>query len=741
MIERQIIVRDKNGTKIAVFSNASSTHTNESSKNLMVSPTISIVSNGESTLTFQMQADSAKWQQIKNPENLYYCNNRVYTALNEQSYVYNGPIVTVTLVELWYLLRYKFVQAHNVNTKVEAIDTHTVKILPKTKAQYKLTVNGRAYNDNQVKDSRGVIMPRGSAGYALWAILKGTDWTLGVCDVLPTGFNAAKDYGTFNVESDMKDCLENIELIQSLYGGILVWDSLHKILHLRDEEKSGSDFNTWKGFSIRRGKNISDYPEISWDNNLITRLYPLGNGNLNIAKVNNNKNYIDNFSYTNKVYEGYLQNENIYDTNDTGGQKALKFWAEKQVTKYCKPRKSISYSIVDVRGTEEHSYETFDINDIVKAYYIDSEDGKEKFEYLRIQTLEYNWFFPSSDSTIEVGDKINNATELFYEVYKDVQNSIATDSNGNISGDDVSIKIPEEYWEELFGSDYDAIGDGGYYADMNYITKLYAEHITENEEGIAYNKASVEVTADALQAQVLLEASHYSNNMESLAQVSATADENGAMIRLLTQTGDGRFAIIEQTQDYIKSQVGKANGNLSEIIQTADSISSKVSDASGDLSTIVQTAREIKSSVKSAAGYMSTISQTASKIQTEVLGSSGYLSKIEQTAKEIRTWVGKVEGSYSQILQTVGKIDLSVFDDFSDLTSHITISGGQVTIGSGTDSITVGRGVYFPGGFTANGSCKINSRLTVNNLTIGSGEINKKRFDTLKKTDLVLVSE
>lgn len=575
MQERFITVKDKNENKIAVFSNKTSVHTESAKRNIMVSPTIDIVSNGESTLSFQMLVNSEKWQQIKNPENLYYCNDRVYTPLNEQSVVYNGNVVNVTLVERWYLLSRKYVQVHNVDTSIESLDEHTVKILPKTDSKFKLTVNGVKYEDSQVVDSRGVIMPRGSAGYALWALLKGTDWKLGICDVLPDGFDASKDYGTFNVETDMKDVLQNIQFVQQLYGGILDWDSKNKVLNFRDERKN-SDFNKWKGFSVRKGKNLSADPLITWDNDIITRLYPLGNGNLNIKKVNNGKSYVENFSYTKKVYEGYLQNPNIYDTNNKSGQNTLKYWAEQQLKKYCKPRKSITYSIVDFRGTENQWHETFDVNDVVKAYYNDTESGNEVFEYLRIQHLNYNYFFPGSDSTIEVGDKISSETELFYQIYKKSENSAATDQNGHISGGDIYLEIPEEYWEQF--------GGGFGYASLQAITNLHAEHETENtlaisdlrvyaddtfatitsftsfkewtETGFKESSTKINQVSTALYAQIDLEAKHHEESLKY-------AKESVANLRLYVD-GDFAQAQLRAAYAYSDSKTNQVANSLSE---------------------------------------------------------------------------------------------------------------------------------------------------------------------------------
>lgn len=433
METREITVKDKNGNLVAVFSNDSACNSDEVAENLMIAPTINLVSNGESTLSFQMLSRSPKWQQIKDPENIYECNGREYTALNEHSIVYSGDVVTVTLVETWYLLEKKYVQAYNVNTDIESIDEHTVKLLPKSTES--LYVNGKYCSTSQIVDGRGVSMPRGSAGYALWAVLQDSGWSLGVCDVIDPDFNAANDWGCFNIETDMKDVLYNIQFIRQQYGGILVWDSKKKTVSLRSESVVGSDFNTWKGYSVRKGKNLKENPTITWDNDLVTRLYVLGQDNLNIKKVNNQMGYVEDHSYTDAIYIGYKQNQNIYGTSDNedddseqteyektagvDGQKALLYWGQEQVKKLSRPRKSVSYSVVDIRGnTEAEFYEDFDINDIVKAYYIDSDTGEEVEEDLRVQHLQYNYFFPSTDSVIEVGDKIANEVEIFHEIYK-----------------------------------------------------------------------------------------------------------------------------------------------------------------------------------------------------------------------------------------------------------------------------------------------------------------------------------
>lgn len=112
-----IRVYDKNMNKIAEFRGDNTGTSEEAKRNLMVNPTVHIESNGNSTFTFQMLADSSKWNEIKNPENIYVLNGRYYTALAENAYQYtdnNGvSIVDVSLVETWYLLDRQFNQAYN----------------------------------------------------------------------------------------------------------------------------------------------------------------------------------------------------------------------------------------------------------------------------------------------------------------------------------------------------------------------------------------------------------------------------------------------------------------------------------------------------------------------------------------------------------------------------------------------------------------------------------------------------
>lgn len=409
----------------------------------------------------------------------------------------------------------------------EVVDEHTVCILPKADEKYKLTVNGVQYEDSDVKDSRGVIMPRGSGGYAMWAVLKNSGWSLGICDVIAKGFNAAEDYGCFNIESDMKDVLSNVKYIQELYGGILDWDSKNQILNYRAENDEDyqayqDGFNDWTGYEFRQEKNMKDQPEVIVDNNIITKAFILGYGNLNIKSVNDGKSYLEDYSYTDAVYEGYLEQPLIYDTNDETGQKQLKYWGEKELHKMCRPRKSVTISANDIRTVQGCEHEIFNLNDVVRVYFKDDEGDLETFELKRIVKWEYN-AFALWDSTIELGDKTSNFVEVFKLIYnKAVEEAPQTNASGKISASEIILDVDLSE----FGFDTGGLGSGGYGISgsgygygttLSEYIELIVQKITENSDAVS----GLTIDADKLYAQTELFSTYQKQSDKMLSDAYA----------------------------------------------------------------------------------------------------------------------------------------------------------------------------------------------------------------------------
>lgn len=177
--------------------------------------------NGESTLSFTMLTNSEKYEFLSNAENLIVADGKVYTQLydgdsfNEKKDTSNKNSVQINLVELQYLLGKAYVTAYNSTTTYDHIDNTMVVIL--SGGIDELIVNGVQ-----------IVNPyeKGSAAYALYAILYGTGWSVGLVDV----------DGKFDLESEKASILDNIKAINNLWGGILIFDSLNKVVSLRSEE-------------------------------------------------------------------------------------------------------------------------------------------------------------------------------------------------------------------------------------------------------------------------------------------------------------------------------------------------------------------------------------------------------------------------------------------------------------------------------------------------------------------------
>lgn len=541
-LTKKVYVYNKNNELLAYFDGEPPSYP-ENRIDMMIDPTVTIESNGISTFTFSMNMYSQKWADISDPENIYLVDGRKYVCLNETGIVTENETVTVTAYETWKLLEKRYIQAYNVPKEDEFIDDQTVCLLPKSTEP--LVVNGVTYTNNPY--------PRGSAGYNYWALLQGSGWTLAFCDVIADGFNAAEDYGVFNVETDQKDLLYNLEHVRDLYGGIFEWDSVNQTLSVHDSSKWNNDY----GFEIRKGKNLQTLT-ISMDTDITTRLYPLGENSLNISAVNNGKRYVDDFSYTTAIYEKNLQNSDIYD------QKQLLYWGQEQVKKLSRPRKNINCEIVDVRTVEGREYEIFDINHLATVVYSDGPEQTLTKETLRIISWTYNVFAPYQ-ATIELGDKLQNMVDFLKQSYESGNKADSViDSGGRI--------------------DYDSLWDyenGTYWGDTLY------NYIHETEHRLEIKIDDVEGSL----ADFIIEANETFATIEALVQFET---ETTQAIANLKMYADDTFATITSFVSF-KDQTST---HFSQIEQYVDDVESRVSIVAGEVDSQGQEIAEISLTVR-----------------------------------------------------------------------------------------------------------------------------------------------
>lgn len=235
--------------------------------------------------------------------------------------------------------------------------------------------------------------PQGSAGSALTYLLQGTGWSVGTVDVA----------GTHDLETEMLSILANVSKVQEIWGGALVWDSLSRTLSLRDEQL----WQPFTGFQIRYAKNLKHITKTE-DRDIVTRLYPFGTDNLNIASVNDGKLYLEDFSFTADVLEGIFTDQSIDDAA------ALKAKALEHLTRVSRPRVNYRVGLVDLRSLPEYSHETFDVGDLVT---IIDEDCLGDPDTVRVIRRRHNVFQPWV-CELEVGDPVAKLAEMIADSNK-----------------------------------------------------------------------------------------------------------------------------------------------------------------------------------------------------------------------------------------------------------------------------------------------------------------------------------
>ena len=637
-LTKKVYVYNKNNELLAYFDGEPPSYP-ENRIDMMIEPTVTIESNGASTFTFSMNMYSQKWQDISDPENIYLVDGRKYVCLNETGIVTENETVTVTAYETWKLLEKRYVQAYNVPKEDEFIDDQTVCLLPKSTEP--LVVNGVTYTNNPY--------PRGSAGYNYWALLQGSGWTLAFCDVIADGFNAAEDYGVFNVETDQKDLLYNLEHVRDLYGGIFEWDSVNQTLSVHDSSKWNNDY----GFEIRKGKNLQTLT-ISMDTDITTRLYPLGENSLNISAVNNGKRYVDDFSYTTAIYEKNLQNSDIYD------QKQLLYWGQEQVKKLSRPRKNINCEIVDVRTVEGREYEIFDINHLATVVYSDGPEQTLTKETLRIISWTYNVFAPYQ-ATIELGDKLQNMVDFLKQSYESGNKADGViDSGGRI--------------------DYDSLWDyenGTYWGDTLY------KYIHETEHRLEIKIDDVEGSL----ADFIVEANETFATIEALVKFET---ETTTAIANLRMYADDTFATIES---FVSFQT-QTSQHFASITQYVDSVSSEVSIVAGKVNSQGQEIARISVRVNNVEG-------SVIDLEADVINLDGDITNINSKVTNINGRLNAAEGDIDSLSSRTATIERAYITEadvdriVAKEINGITITASKIYLGGRQcQSVNVMRNIH-----------------------------------------------
>ena len=255
------------------------------------------------------------------------------------------------------------------------------------------------------------------------------------------------------------NALEVLRKVREAFRVDFRFDAINKIIYVY--EKLGSD----KGVYFTDELNLIslDVPSDSYD--YATRLYVRGKNGITFADINNGKDYIENFQYSNKIIETIWEDNRYTDVN------SLKEDAEAKLEELSKPRRNYNVQVYDLaKNNSEFSFLDFNIGDTVT---IISNLEKFKDKQRIVKYIEYP--DDSSKNTCELG----NTTLTFEELQKeneaknDTVDAITSD-NGTIDGSKVDSITTEQI------SDFEA--EVAKITDLTVInadiTNLKAENVT-----------------------------------------------------------------------------------------------------------------------------------------------------------------------------------------------------------------------------------------------------------------------
>jgi phage minor structural protein len=330
--------------------------------------------NNESTLEFYLPANSEKIEELT-PECQIWAGGRVYSLLGQEA------VDTIRDEKNTLWSRFMAVERWKSNLETSFIEpslSNDPSASPPADLAVIIVGGGTNLSGGQYQ--------AGTAAHALYAVLQGSGWNMGTCDVT----------GIHDLEMEKESRLALIREIQNIWGGYLVWDSVNKIVHLRD----GGKWQNYTGFQVRYKKNLKHITRTQ-SNKLVTKMYCFGHDDLDIASVNGGLKYLTNNSYTPREYVGIYKNQDIYNAQELL-EKAIA-----ELALNCHPQYKYTVKMVDLRTLPEYSHEDFTVGDMVDVVDETVAPGTPRIKLYR---HKYNVFKPW-ECELEVGDPTERLVE------------------------------------------------------------------------------------------------------------------------------------------------------------------------------------------------------------------------------------------------------------------------------------------------------------------------------------------
>ena len=202
------------------------------------------------------------------------------------------------------------------------------------------------------------------------------------------------------------NALEVLKEVRKVFRVDIRYDAINKIIYVY--EQFGEDRGVY--FSDELNLKSFSIPSDTYD--YATRLYPKGKDGLTIASINNGKEYIENFQYSNKVLELIWEDNRYTDVN------SLKEDAEVKLDELSKPKRTYQASISDLaKQSEEYNFLDFFLGDTITLL---SKQEKFRDKQRIVKYIQY------PDDPSQNSCELGNTTLTFEELQKE---NIAEDYN------------------------------------------------------------------------------------------------------------------------------------------------------------------------------------------------------------------------------------------------------------------------------------------------------------------------
>src|SRR5699024_9301289 len=216
--------------------------------------------------------------------------------------------------------------------------------------------------------------------------LAGTGWTIGHNDITKRR----------TVRLAWCTPLEIIEEIRKVYRAEIFYDARNKKINVY--EKYGED----KGHFFMEDVNLKELSISSDTHDYITRLIPIGKDGMTIDEINNGKNYLENYQYSNKIIYG------VWEDNRYSVVENLKEDGEVKLDELSKPLISYEGNSTDLRGA--------DLGDTIELV---SKTNNVKERQRVVKITEYP--LKPWENKVEIANKVLSFEEQFNEVEEVVE--------------------------------------------------------------------------------------------------------------------------------------------------------------------------------------------------------------------------------------------------------------------------------------------------------------------------------